>query len=523
MQLTAQRFLALLGYTPPEDYDRALVILHDQLNLAVFPEALLAEKPLLIFVESLAYATFIPHHQQKLTYILSAQRHFAIACRQQGYPVHNIFSTDYQATALEQFLNSYPHIHLTYMEPAEWDTRQQMAQLQVKFPRRVWAIANNFFIADLAKYQTKISKGYRLETFYRELRKTTGYLITDGQPAGNQWNFDQDNRRSLPKKIHIPQPPNFQPDPITQEIISLIRDFLPNHFGQLEGFSYAVTRSDALVAAADFIQNRLPNFGPYEDAMCTGEPWLFHSGLSVYLNNGLLLPRELCEMAITAYQAGLAPLNSVEGFVRQILGWREFIRVYYEARMPEARNSNYFGFSNNLPQLYWNARTDLACLRDALSNAINYAYSHHIQRLMVLSNFSNLTLTDPLQLHRWFWLAYADAYEWVELPNVLGMATFADGGILASKPYVAGGNYISKMSNYCRQCRYSVKQKTGTDACPFNYLYWNFVDRHRQAFQENGRVSLMTKMFDAKPEAEKQAIKISSDTFLASLPRDTTT
>ncbi|MBD2179056.1 cryptochrome/photolyase family protein [Pseudanabaena sp. FACHB-1998] len=497
--------------------DRAIFILYDQLNLAVFPKALLDQKPLLIFVESFSYATAIPHHKQKLVYILSAQRHFVIACQQLGFPVLNLFTEGFHAEAIADFLEQHPHIDLTYMLPSEWDTRQQMALLSQQFGDRINVIPNNFFIADPEQFKSKIKKGYRLETFYRELRRQTNYLMEDGKPIGGNWNYDKENRKSLPKNILIPTIPEIEPDAITQEVIELVQNYLPNAFGKLEKFNYAVTRDRALELAKLFIETRLASFGAYEDAVKTGEPFLFHSVLSIYLNNGLLLPQELCEMAIAAYHQNLAPLNSVEGFVRQILGWREYIRVYYEAKMPEARESNYFRFTNDLPQLYWDAQTDLLCLKDAIANVLNYGYSHHIQRLMILSNFSNLTNTDPRQLNRWFWLAYVDAYEWVELPNVLGMSTFADGGILASKPYVAGGNYINKMSNCCSQCQYDVKEKTGEKACPFNYLYWNFIDQHRESFAENGRVSLMVNAYDKKSESEQQAIRESSLKFIQSL------
>jgi deoxyribodipyrimidine photolyase-related protein len=516
---TRKLFLEAIASLPPKLPTQALFILHDQLNLSVFPPELLAQKPLLIFVESLAYATAIPHHKQKIVYILSSQRHFAIACQHQGFIVLPLFTEGNYSDGILKFISQNPDISLTYMMPLEWDTKLQMADIKAKFPDRVRAIANNFLIADTTKYTPKIKKGYRLEAFYRDLRQSTGYLMDGKKPVGGSWNYDKDNRKNLPAKVKIPAMSRLEPNAITQEVISLVENYLPQNFGTIAPFNYAVTREQALILAEKFMEERLPNFGAYEDAMKLNEPFLFHSVLSVYLNNGLLLARELCEMAIAAYDRKAAPLNSVEGFLRQILGWREFIHIYYEAMMPAVRDANHFKFTLDLPQLYWDADTDLLCLKDAASNVIDRAYSHHIQRLMVLSNFSNLTFTNPQALNHWFHFAYIDAYEWVELPNILGMSTFADGGILASKPYVSGGNYINKMSNYCAQCKYDVKQKTGDRACPFNYLYWNFVDTHRQDFMENGRVSLMTGMFDRKSDSEKAEIRTSSQLFMDELKR----
>lgn len=521
MEHTAEKYLTAINQTSVDvrEHRQAIFINHDQLNLAVFPQDILAKKPLLIFVESFAYASFIPHHKQKLVYMLSAQRHFAIACYQLGYPVFTQFTWGFHADAIREMLEQYPQLTITAMQPSEWDSRSRLAQVKQAMGDRLEIIPNTFFMASLAQFRHKINRNYRLENFYREMRKITGYLMQDSKPEGGKWNYDKDNRKSLPKNIKIPPLIQFSADPITAEVIDLVNDYLPHNFGRLTGFNFAVTRSQALELLTDFVERRLANFGIYEDAIKVGEPFLFHSVLSLYLNNGLLLPQEVCEAAISAYEAGKAPLNSVEGFIRQIIGWREYIRIYYEAMMPEVRHSNHFGFTYDLPELYWSGNTDLICLKDAVAHVLNYGYSHHIQRLMVLSNFSNLTFTTPQALNHWFWFAYVDAYEWVELPNVLGMSTFADGGILASKPYIAGGNYIHKMSNCCQQCPYDVKQKTGDRACPFNYLYWHFVDRHREVFMENGRVSLMTQMYDQKDETEKTAIRTSAEKFITNLPR----
>ncbi|MFN3925928.1 MAG: cryptochrome/photolyase family protein [Pseudanabaenaceae cyanobacterium] len=521
MEDTATHYLTATrqAQIDPRSFPQVLFINHDQLNLKVFPPALLAEKPLLLFVESFAYATFIPHHQQKLTYILSAQRHFAIACVEQGYSVYTVFTEGFHGEGIRQFLESYPNCHITCMQPSEWDSQYRLAELVKLYPQRLTVIPNSFFLADADKFKAKIGKNYRLEKFYREMRKQTGYLMVNSKPIGGKWNYDRENRKSLPKQIAIPPIPQFPPDAITQEVINLIKTYLPNHYGKLDQFLYAVTRTQALILLDRFIHDRLANFGSYEDAIKLGEPFLFHSVLSLYLNNGLLLPQEVCDRAISAYTQGLVPLNSVEGFIRQIIGWREYIRVYYVAMMPTVRDSNHFQFRYNLPALFWTGETDLLCLKDAISHVLNYGFSHHIQRLMVLSNFSNLTCTDPRQLNQWFWYAYVDAYEWVELPNVLGMSTFADGGILASKPYVAGGNYINKMSDCCSKCYFNVKAKTGDSACPFNYLYWHFVDQQRDSFLENGRVSLMTQIYDQKPESEKILIRQSAEKFIDTLPR----
>jgi len=500
-------------------HEKAVFILHDQLNLDVWPDWVKKEKPFLIFIESKEKGESLPYHKKKLIYVLSSMRHFALDYFDAGYPVMYHSIEKHYENGLEEILNKNEKLELTFMTPSEWDSRERLKSLKEKFSDRVEEIPNNFFLADVDSYKDRISSGYRMEYFYRDLRRQTGYLMDGEKPEGGEWNYDEENRKKLPKNISIPDRAITEIDEVTKEVIEFVEEEFPDHFGEIKDFKYAVTRRQALYRLNEFIDECLDQFGPYEDALATGEPVLFHSHLSAYLNNGLLLPDEVCEKAEVAYKSGKARLNSVEGFIRQIIGWREFVRVYYEAMMPAVRNVNHFKFEHKLPELYWSGETEMKCMSESLKPVLKSGYSHHIPRLMILSNFSNLTETDPRELNKWFWFAYVDAYEWVVLPNVLGMSTFADGGVLASKPYVAGGNYINKMSNYCKDCSYNIKEKTGESACPFNYLYWNFVDEQRETFSENGRANFMVNMFDKRSEEDKKAIKDSSLKFIENLNR----
>lgn len=498
---------------------KAVFILHDQLNLKAWPSWIGKQKPLLIFIESGGKGGEILYHKVKATYVLSAMRHFALECFQLGFPVLYHSTKAHFDDGLNNLLKEYTG-KLFYMTPSEWDTRKRLKKIKKQYLEKIVEIENGFFFADAGEWADKIGHGYRMEFFYREMRKRTGYLMSGDKPEGGEWNYDDQNRKPLPKNHPVKKVGQIEPDEITIEVMEMVKSYFPNHFGSLESFHYAVSRNQALNLLDQFVTERLDDFGPYEDALKTGNHTLFHSQLSLYLNSGLLLPNEVCERALEAYRKGNVKLQSVEGFVRQILGWREYIRVYYEAMMPDVRNANHFGFTESLPEMYWTGKIDLKCMSESLTPVIAEGYSHHIQRLMILSNFSNLTETDPRNLNRWFRIAYADAYEWVVLPNVLGMSTFADGGILASKPYVSSGNYINKMSDYCKNCHYNVTDKTGSRACPFNYLYWNFVDRQRDTFNDSGRVNFMVNMFDnKKSDDEKEAIRTFSRNFLEQLKR----
>ncbi|MCC5905804.1 MAG: cryptochrome/photolyase family protein [Balneolaceae bacterium] len=502
-----------------QDHEKAVFILYDQLNLLAWPEWVMREKPLLVFMESREKGIEIPHHKIKGTFVLSSMRHFAIECHKQEFKVLYHSTMLHFDDGLTEIMESFSG-KLFYMTPSEWDSRERLRKVKNRFGERIAEIPNDFFLADAAEWKDKIEKGYRMEYFYRDMRRITGYLMDGESPEGGKWNYDDQNREPIPSDLPVPGIPAIEPDDITQEVMEMVEEYFPDHFGNLNHFSYAVNRKQALELLNRFVEERLNEFGPYEDALKTADHKLFHSQLSPYLNNGMLLPGEVCERALEAYRAGNAKLNSVEGFIRQIIGWREFIRIYYEAMMPDVRNVNHFGFTKKLPSLFWTGKTKLKCMEESLRPVIDEGYSNHIQRLMVLSNFSNLTETDPRELNHWFLLAYVDAYEWVELPNVLGMSTYADGGILASKPYVSGGNYINKMSDYCKQCEYSISKKTGENACPFNYLYWNFVDKQRETFNKSGRVNFMVNMFDnKKSDQEKKAIRESSRKFIKELER----
>ena len=356
-----------------------------------------------------------------------------------------------------------------------------------------------------------------MEYFYRDMRRRTGLLMQGGEPIGGRWNFDSENRKSADADLFMPRPAAFAPDAITREVIALVEARYADHFGDLAPFWFAVTRSDAEAAVASFVERSLPRFGDYQDAMLTGEPFLYHAVISLYLNCGLLDPLRVCRQAEAAYQAGSAPLNAVEGFIRQIIGWREYVRGIYWLHMPGYERRNHFGHNRPLPDFYWSGETEMACIRAAMTQTRQQAYAHHIQRLMVTGNFALLAGIDPFKLHEWYLSVYADAFEWVELPNTVGMSQFADGGLLASKPYAASGAYINRMSNYCADCRYDVRQRTGPQACPFNALYWSFIARNRERLGGNPRMTQMVRTYDRFAPAEQRRIADSAAAVLARL------
>jgi deoxyribodipyrimidine photolyase-related protein len=362
-------------------------------------------------------------------------------------------------------------------------------------------------VRDFAAH-AKGRKQLRLEYWYRELRKEHGILMEGKEPIGGQWNFDVDNREWFGKKgpQNVPPPTRFAPDAITQEVIALVNTRFAKHAGSLAQFGWPVTRAQALLALQAFITERLPLFGKYEDAMWAGEAWLYHSHLSCALNLKLLNPREVVQAAEAAYHAGHAPLAAVEGFIRQILGWREYVRGIYWTQMPEYLDLNALDAQAALPAWYWTGETDMACLKDAITQTLEHGYAHHIQRLMVTGLYALLLGVKPQAVHSWYLSVYVDAVEWVELPNTLGMGQFGDGGLMASKPYVASGKYIQRMGNHCQGCRYDPAQSTGDAACPFTTLYWDFLMRHEPLLKKNPRMAMQLKNLARLEAPAREAI-----------------
>ena len=469
-------------------------------------------------------ATYVRHHKKKIAFLFSAMRHFAKELRALGWTVDYVKlgaptnRGSFSGQLADAIADHRPE-RLLVTEAGEWRVSQMMEGWQAQFSIPVDILPDDRFLCSPAAFRdwTEGRKQLRMEYFYRDMRRQTGLLMDGNQPVGGKWNFDAENRKPANVDLFMPQPKTCPPDTITQEVLALVEARFSNHFGDLAPFWFAVTRANAEAAFATFVEQALPHFGDYQDAMLTGEPFLYHSVISQYLNCGLLDPLLICKQVEAAYRAGKAPLNAAEGFIRQIIGWREYVRGIYWLKMPGYERSNFFGHTHALPDFYWTADTDMACVRAAVTQTKEQAYAHHIQRLMLTGNFAMLAGVDPHALHQWYLSVYADAYEWVELPNTVGMSQFADGGLLASKPYAASGAYINRMSNYCGSCSFDVKQRTGSKACPFNALYWDFIARNRDKIGRNPRMAQMVRTYDKFSATEQQRIGESAATFLASL------
>lgn len=484
-------------------------ILEDQLTLDHPALSAGSSHLVVLLVESRAWAEALPHHKQKLVFVWSAMRHFADELRSRGFVVDYHEATDDYAPALRQHLRHHRPGRVVVMESAELGVSATHAATLDALGVQHEILPNTMFVSSRDEFRRWVEgrRQPRLESFYRTMRKKTGLLMEADEPVGGQWNYDRQNRRRPDPGHEFPEIPRFSPDKTTREVMAWVDASYPEHFGDIDGFAWPVTRADAEALRDDFIENRLLHFGDYQDAIVCGEPSLYHSLLSPALNVGLLEPLDLCRRVEDAYQDGRAPINSAEGFIRQVVGWREYVYQVYHWKMPAYRTENALGANRALPDFYWSGETSMRCVADAVTMLRRHGINHHIQRLMVTGNFALLAGIDPAAVNRWYWLAYVDAWEWVVTPNVLGMALHADGGVLASKPYAASANYLNTMSDCCAACQYDPKQATGQDSCPFNSLYWDFLARHRKRFAKNARMRLMLSNLDKKPKSELNAVR----------------
>ncbi len=446
---------------------------------------------------------------------LAAMRHFALALQALGRPLHytrldapdNAGSLGSQLQA--DILRLKPS-RLVMTAPGDWRVLEAIKAAAKRSELPLDIHEDRHYFSSIAEFaaHAKGRKSLRMEFFYREQRKRHGILMQGDEPVGGQWNFDADNREAFGAAGPgvVPARTVFEPDAATREVIALVDTRFADHPGRLQSFAWPVTRAQALQSLQSFIRERLPLFGRYQDAMWPGDPWLYHAHLSAALNLKLLNPREVVAAAEAAHRNGHAPLASVEGFIRQILGWREYVRGVYWNQMPAYLERNALDARQDLPGWFWTGATDMACLRDALAQTLEHGYANHIQRLMVTGLYTLMLGVQPKQVHAWYLAVYVDAVEWAELPNTLGMSQYADGGVMGSKPYIATGKYIQRMSPHCKGCRYDPAQRSGDSACPFTTLYWEFLMRHEAALARNTRMALQVKNVARLTAAQKQSV-----------------
>ncbi|MGY6552169.1 MAG: cryptochrome/photolyase family protein [Erythrobacter sp.] len=505
-------------------------VLGDQLSRQLPSlKAIAKDEAVILMMEVWDEATYVKHHKQKIVLIFSAMRHFAAELREAGWQVDYVKLDDAENTGsftgeVARAIERHAPSEIRITEASEWRVQQAIEEWPDRFACPVTILPDSRFVCSIGEFRDWAGerKHLTMEYFYREMRRKTGLLMhDDGQgkmgPEGDQWNLDADNREPPKGDMKAPPAPKFAPDDITQDVMELVAARFDDHFGDLEPFGWPVTRSQAMEAADAFFAQRLEKYGPYQDAMVHGQDDLYHSMLSTSLNIGLLDPLELCERAEAEYREGRAPLNSAEGFIRQIIGWREYVRGFYWHEMPRLAEANELDARRPLPEFFWTGDTDMRCMADCIRTTREDAHAHHIQRLMVLGNFCLIAGIDPKAVEDWYLAVYADAFEWVELPNVAGMVLYADGGRLATKPYAASGNYINKMSDYCKKCDYKVSEKTGDKACPFNPLYWHFMDRNRTALERNHRIGRIFATWDRMGEAKQREYLSSAEKFLDTL------
>jgi deoxyribodipyrimidine photolyase-related protein len=497
-------------------------LFEDQLSTHLEPLHRAPDAPVLL-IESDHTMRRLPYHRKRLVFLVSAMRHFARELESAGrsvahYPLQPRGYRD-SIAAIRHHIRETGSREFWVVEPSEYHTREWLDTLPKKLDIQITYFPNTLFLTDRAAFKAWASKlkSPVMETFYRRMRKTHDVLMEDEDPVGGEWNLDKENRKPIKGRIDVPKPLAFEPDAITREVIKEIDRRFDQHYGSSDGFDLPVTRKDAQTYFKDFLDHRLPQFGDYEDAMVTGEPLLFHSLISPLINAGLLSPMDCIRAAEERYIQKKAPLNAVEGFVRQILGWREYVYGIYWSFMPEYRQRNARGSRRQLPQFFWDARTDMNCLHQCIGNVVENAYSHHIQRLMVICNFATLAGLSPQAVNDWFLAMYIDSHDWVVTPNVIGMGMNADRGTMATKPYVSSAAYINRMSDYCKGCKYDHRSRTGDDACPFNYLYWTFLHHFRKQFEGNMRMKMILANLDRIDDTEMREMMQLRKRFIESM------
>jgi deoxyribodipyrimidine photolyase-related protein len=484
-----------------------------------------SEQDHILMAEVMAEATYVPHHQKKLVFVFSAMRHFAAQLQAQNYQITYIKLEDPNnsqslTTEVQRWCSAYSPSKIIITESGEYRVQEFIKSWQDLLHIPVEIRADNRFLCTLEEFMQWADgkKQLRMEFFYRQMRKKHQLLMTaDGLPEGGSWNFDKENRKPPKKAMSFPNRLSFPADLLTQEVITMVKKRANHHFGDIEPFDYALNNIQAAETFKYFLEHCLANFGNYQDAMLMGEPFLYHSVISLYLNVGLLDPLDCCLKAQNAYQQQKAPLNAVEGFIRQILGWREFIRGIYWLKMPTYKQLNHLQVNRALPEFYWSAQTKMNCLHQVILQTRQNAYSHHIQRLMITGNFALLAGLDPQEVSNWYLAVYADAYEWVELPNTMGMALYADGGIVGSKPYAASGKYIKRMSNFCTDCQYDSQETIGEKACPFNFLYWYFLEKNQNLLASNPRMTNIYATLKRMDRSKIEIIQNQANNFLDNL------
>lgn len=503
---------------------RVGMLLGDQLSwhLPLFAQLDPAHDCLLL-AEVQEEASHVPHHPYKLIMLFSAMRHFAQALRERGWRVRYVHLDDPQNTGslageLARALREEGAGQAHLCETGDWRVEQSLREAGLPLH---WHADTRFFCSreQFAAWAAG-KRQLRMEFFYRQMRREQGLLMNgDGTPVGGAWNFDKDNRKPLGRHSKPPLPLYFSADAITQAVQALVEQRFAAHYGRLHGFAHAVTHAQAEQLWQYFLDNGLAAFGDYQDAMASDEPFLFHARISAALNIGLLDVRQLCRDVEAAYWQGRVPLNAAEGFIRQLLGWREYVRGIYWLLMPEYAQRNALGNQRALPAFYWSGQTQMNCMRQTIGQTLEHAYAHHIQRLMITGNFALLAGIQPQQLCDWYLAVYMDAFDWVELPNTLGMVLHADGGYLGSKPYCASGQYIKRMSDYCSGCRYQVSRSTDEQACPFNALYWHFLMRHQAQLSVNPRLAMPYRNLARMAEGQREALWARGEQLLARLDR----